>query len=60
MLSYLRVINEKTMGDGPAHWAIFEYVFSTLYFLGVVVIKTLCANQSEKEVIKTGCANQYD
>lgn len=47
--------------DMPGYWAIFEYVFSIFYFLSVMVIKTVCANQSEKDlVIQTVCANQYE
>lgn len=46
----MKVINEKTMGDEPGHWAIFEYVFVLFYFLSVVVLKTVCANQTEKVV----------
>lgn len=46
----MKVINEKTMGDEPGYWAIFEYVFILFYFLSVVVLKTVCANQTEKEV----------
>lgn len=46
----MTVVNEKTMGDGPGYWAIFEYVFGIFYFLSVVVIKIMCANQTEKEV----------
>lgn len=50
----MRVINRKTMGDGPGFWAIFEYVFGIFYFLSVVMLKTKCANQSEK---KFRCVN---
>lgn len=46
----MRVISEKAMGDWPGYCAIFDYVFGIFCSLSVVVIKKMCANQSEKAV----------